>query len=109
MPDPVRSRSQPKTAARVWGEAAKQAAQRRAERLSNTEPAKARPGRQPKAAALGQLTEERARQTVNHAKHSTQSRLGKTQSNCKPRPEHNRPKGRGSGKAFVPWCTRSRR
>jgi len=47
---------------------------------------------------------------VTHAERSPKARVEKARSTCKERPEPDRVKrGRGSGKAFVPWCDRKRR
>lgn len=44
--------------------------------------------------------------TVSHGVRP--ARLGKAQATCKERPSDNKKQGRGSGKAFVPWCNRKR-
>lgn len=53
--------------------------------------------------------EKLASPVVSHAQHSRNSRVEKARASCKERPEPDRVKrGRGSGKAFVPWCDRKR-
>lgn len=79
----------------------KRAAQLQAERAAERS-ALVRPAQKQ---ALRPTQVKSARTDHLHAEHSAQPRKERSRETCKERPEPVK-KGRGSGRSFVPWCTR---